>query len=62
MPRKDPQVPPRSSSTINLRVSSAVNVAPVSTIAVPQVEVEPALPDFSDIDFDVLFQCNSEYR
>ena len=57
MRRKEFQVPPRSSSTINLNVSSAN--AQASLLNAPEI-AELVMPDVSGIDFNTLFQCNSE--
>lgn len=57
MRRKEFQVPPRSSSTINLNVSSANTQAALLTV--PEIS-ESVMPDVSGIDFNTLFQCNSE--
>lgn len=55
MPRKDTSLPPRSASTVNL--NSPVSQGALLTISETS---EPAMPDISGIDFNVLFQCNSE--
>ena len=57
MRRKEFQVPPRSSSTLNLNVSSANTQA--ALLVVPEVS-ESVMPDISGIDFNALFHCNSE--
>lgn len=53
MGRKDTHIPPRSVSTVNAN-------APV--LQLPVETFEQPMPDISGIDFDVLFQCNSEYE
>lgn len=55
MPRRDPNLPPRSASTVNL------NTQVLQGALLPISETpEPVMPDISGIDFNVLFRCNSE--
>lgn len=56
MPRKASEIPPRSASTVN----SNSNVSQGALLMIPEIP-EPVMPDISGIDFNVLFQCNSEY-
>lgn len=56
MPRKDSSIPLRSVSTVNPTSQSISNAALLNVSETP----EPPMPDISGIDFNVLFQSNSE--
>ena len=59
MPRKDSTSLPfmRSASTVNYATNQ--HQQGVSMLSVPEVHEQPT-PDISGIDFNILFQCNSE--